>query len=571
MKKALVFFVALAMIGSVFAAEPAAEAKVAEFSGNAAVTFGFDLDAVKAGFKNTTEADLKFNLMNGGDKSTTGNGVWGELKLVVNALQIRAKADVSDGHTFAIQTKKDNDGEDTIFVEIDTAKLHFNDLYVGITSGDFRYGGSFWYPNALNYKDSKEDEKYTRSRAAKLGYDQGLVLGYEKKDLFKVELAARSKKDTTKKVVSYTVESFTSAAVPGNAETDVWTSEVYATMGDTSGGGYIAKGAALAPNTKYYKRVPVEKDDKTTYWTNKFAFGVYGEVTPIKDLRIGVGGAYVLGDAGNPDDKDNSNDISVFAGVDYRFNFNEDFFIQPTVTYNFYDDYAVGTKKYTVKTNKLNAGLRFGLAKSKSVSGSNSLLYSLFGQEKLFYETTKNDKGDDILLPGVSVFGSFDFTPDALKKNLPVMVTFYSGDLVQNLKAYALFGANVAKDAGNMDAATWTKIPAAPYAPLIGAKGLQAGFAASYDIKIDDITIVPAAGVLWTHGGAKVDNNNNASADEVAVSLKADVKGLVSNTTFTAFWQDASFGSFKGKNGGADISGSVTKKGVLGLKAKIAL
>lgn len=568
MKKALVFFIALAMIGSVFAAEPAAEVKVAEFSGNAAVTFGFDLDTVKAGFKNTTEADLKLNLMNGGDKSTTGNGVWGELKLAVNALQIRATADVSDGHTFAIQTKKDNDGEDTIFVEIDTAKLHFNDLYVGITSGDFRYGGSFWYPNALNYKDSKEDEKYTRSRAAKLGYDQGLVLGYGKKDVFFVEASLRSKKDTTK-VFDKVEKKFSGASgYKVTEEEGVWTNETEATVGTGGSANHVAKGSTVGANTYYYKRVM--KDDKTTYWTNKFAFGVYGEVTPIKDLRIGVGGAYVLGEAGNAKDDDNANDISVFAGVDYRFNFNEDFFIQPTVTYNFYDDYAVGAQKYTVKTNKLNAGLRFGLAKSKSVSGSNSLLYSFFGQEKLFYETTKNDKGDDILLPGVSVFGSFDFTPGALKKDLPVMVTFYSGDLVQNLKAYALFGANVA--GGDVDAAAWTKISAAPYAALIGAKGLQAGLAASYDVKVNDtVTVVPAAGVLWTHGGAKVDNSNNASADEVAVSLKADVKGLVSNTTFTAFWEKASFGSFKGKNGGADISGSVTKKGLIGLKAKIAL
>lgn len=573
MKKALVFFVALAMIGSVFAAEPAAEAKVAEFSGNAAVTFGFDLDAVKAGFKNTTEADLKFNLMNGGDKSTTGNGVWGELKLVVNALQIRATADVSDGHTFAIQTKKDNDGEDTIFVEIDTAKLHFNDLYVGITSGDFRYGGSFWYPNALNYKDSKEDEKYTRSRAAKLGYDQGLVLGYEKKDLFKVEASVRSKKDTSKKLdkIDHIVL---------KKDTEIKAGEFYTTVVDAYAGGStndIFNSAAVTaiPGKVDVKKVNADmeayqrvmKDDETNYWTNKFAFGVYGEVKPIKDLRIGVGAAYVLGDAANPDDKDNSNDISVFAGVDYRFNFNEDFFIQPTVTYNFYDDYKVASKGYSIKDNKINAGLRFGFAKSKSDSDNNSLLYSLFGQEKLFYETTKNDKGDDTLLPGVSVFGSFNLKENAMKTELPVMVTFYSGELVQNLKAYALFGANLGPDAGKVAA-----LPLAAYEKLIEGKGLQAGAAASYDIKVNDaVTVVPAAGVLWTHSGLTVDKDNKVSADEVAVSLKADVKGLVSNTTFTVFWEKASFGSLKTKILGTDASSSVTKKGVIGLKAKIAL
>ena len=568
MKKALVFFVALAMIGSVFAAEPAAEAKVAEFSGNAAVTFGFDLDTVKTGFKNTTEADLKFNLMNGGDKSTTGNGVWGELKLVVNALQIRATADVSDGHTFAIQTKKDNDGEDTIFVEIDTAKLHFNDLYVGITSGDFRYGGSFWYPNALNYKDSKEDEKYTRSRAAKLGYDQGLVLGYEKKDLFKVEASVRSKK--TDKVAAKTEKTpVPSVAAVSVKDTKyyVWDNVLGQEQEKTGDGTTTIANLFTPPATNAYTKTETP-EVPANYWTNKFAFGVYGEVKPIKDLRIGVGAAYVLGQLGaaaSEDDK--TNDISVFAGVDYRFNFNEDFFIQPTVTYNFYDDYKVASKGYSIKDNKINAGLRFGFAKSKSDSDNNSLLYSLFGQEKLFYETTKNDKGDDTLLPGVSVFGSFNLKENAMKTELPVMVTFYSGELVQNLKAYALFGANLGPDAGKVAA-----LPPAAYEKLIEGKGLQAGAAASYDIKVNDaVTVVPAAGVLWTHSGLTVDKDNKVSADEVAVSLKADVKGLVSNTTFTVFWEKASFGSLKTKILGTDASSSVTKKGVIGLKAKIAL
>ena len=551
MKKALVFFIALAMIGVAFADEPAAEVKVAEFKGDAAVTFGFDLDTLEAGFKNETSGSLKLNLLNGGDKSTTGDGIWGELKIKFDGIEIAAKADTAS----ALNDKK---------VSIEVAKIHFGPVYMGIKSGDFDYGGDFWFPNALNYKDG--DDAYSKNPAKELGYNQGFVLGYEKEDLFMVEASVRSKKDTTKKVDSYKVESFTSAAVPGNAETDVWTNEAAAEAGIPGVGGHIAAGAPLAANTKYYKRVPVEKDDKTNYWTNKFAFGVYGEVKPIKDLRIGVGAAYVLGKVDKPDDKDNANDISVFAGVDYRFNFNEDFYIQPTVAYNLYNDYAVGTKKYTIDTNKVNAGLRFGFAKSEN-SKDNSLLYDFFGQKKLFYEKTDNDKGDDILLPGVSVFGSFNLKENAMKTEFPVMVTFYSGDFVQNLKVYALFGANVAKDVGK---GTATAMTDDVYKGIIGKKDMQAGLAASYDIMIDDITIVPAAGVLWTHG-SQASGNDKMSADEIAVSLKADVKGLVSNTTFTAFWQDAAFGKGSATVGGASSSVSPIKKGLIGLKAKIAL
>ena len=165
------------------------------------------------------------------------------------------------------------------------------------------------------------------------------------------------------------------------------------------------------------------------------------------------------------------------------------------------------------------------------------------------------------------MFGSFNLKENAMKTELPVMVTFYSGELVQNLKAYALFGANLGPDAGKVAA-----LPPAAYEKLIEGKGLQAGAAASYDIKVNDaVTVVPAAGVLWTHSGLTVDKDNKVSADEVAVSLKADVKGLVSNTTFTVFWEKASFGSLKTKILGNDVSSSVTKKGVIGLKAKIAL
>ena len=560
MKKALVFFIALAMIGSVFAAEPAAEVKVAKFTGNAAVTFGFDLDTVKAGFKNETSGKLVLNFVNAGDKATTGDGVWGELKIKVAALQGR----VTNDKDFALITKEDNDSKSDIRVKIDTAKIHINDLYVGIKSGDFDYGGDFLYPNALNYDDGEEKDGYVSSPAKELGYNQGLLLGYEKKDLFKVEASVRSKKDDK---VAAKVTKIAAAGAGVSVAGTKYYAQIRGEEVEKTGDGVATVVGLFAPDapTDIYTKTTTPEVPEN-YWTNKFAFGVYGEAKPIKDLRIGVGAAYVLGDAANPNDKDNSNDISLFAGVDYRFNLNEDFYIQPTVTYNLYNDYAVATKAYTLNTNKLNAGLRFGFAKSKS-SSDNSLLYDFFGQKKLFYEKTDNDKGDDMLLPGVSVFGSFDLTAGALEKNLPVMVTFYSGELVQNLKAYALFGANLGPKAKNGAVQSMTD---AVYNGIIGKKGTQVGLAASYDIKIDDITIVPAAGVLWTYG-TQVNGNDKMSANEVAVSLKADVKGLVSNTTFTVFWKNAAFGKGEASVGSTKTSVDAVKKGLIGLKAKIAL
>ena len=587
MKKALVFFITLAMIGSVFAAEPAAEVKVAEFKGNASVMFGADLNTGGTGFKNETSGSLKFNLMNGGDRSTTGDGVWGELKLTIDALQIRAK----NNKNFAINEKKGNDAESDIRVEIDTAKIHFGPMYMGIQSGDFDYGGDFWYPNALNYKDSKDE--LTRKPAAELGYDQGLVFGYEKEGLFKVEAAMRSQKDTSKKFDK--VESFVAGEGEKAPEGGAWTgasAQWDAMTNNTTVATYVAKDGALTKGTTYYKRVM--KDDKTNYWTNKYALGAYGEVTPIKDLRVGVGAGYALGDLGQPakavQDKDNKGDITFFAGADYRYNLNEDFFIQPSVTYTMYADWVWNAVKEkgeyakNLKTNMLNTGVRFGFAKSTSSTG-NSLLYSFFGQKSLAYETSTNDKGDDTLLPGVSLFASFDLTDKAMETQLPIMLTAYSGEIVKGLKAYALVKANVAKDASevtkqkdNPAANKWAMgLTRKMYDKMIAAKGLQVGLAASYDVALGDMTIVPAAGALWTHGSLKGEDKSGITADQLKAKINVDVKGLIQNTTLSVFWESAAFGkgtqkAFKHPVLGNQEKVSVyeTNNGLLGIKAKIS-
>ena len=62
MKKALSVFLMAAMAFGAFADEPVADVNVAEFSGNAAVTWGVDLDSGTTGFQNSTEVNLKLNL-----------------------------------------------------------------------------------------------------------------------------------------------------------------------------------------------------------------------------------------------------------------------------------------------------------------------------------------------------------------------------------------------------------------------------------------------------------------------------------------------------------------------------
>ncbi|WP_428769695.1 hypothetical protein V1L52_11195 [Treponema sp. HNW] len=565
MKKALVIFLALALVGSVFAAEPAAEVKVAEFKGDASLTFGIDLDAKETGFKNETSVTLKLNLLNGGDKSTTGDGIWGELVI---------KTD-DDTDNF-IKITKDDPVQIPMKVKVDKAQINFGPVYMGILSGDFNYGGNFWFPNALNWKDG--DDRYNRNPAAKLGYDQGFVLGYKhKEDKFKVEASVRSK--PTDKVAASTVR--TDAPIGGVSAkgtkyyTIVFGQEVEAVGDGTKTVGQLFTPPLAATAVAYTKtEVP---EVPANYWTSKYAMGVYGEVKPIKDLRIGVGAAYVLGDLSAKDtlskdinNADNKQDISMFAGVDYLFDINDSFRIQPTLAYTLYSDYVWTSEKdgayaNALKTNKLGAGLRFGFRKAKS-KDDNSLLQGFFEKEMVYNNEEKKDK---TLLPGVSVYSEFDFNEGAMKKNLPLLVTFYPGELVKGLNAAAFAHFNLGPKASEYDTTTYGQLG---FDTIIGGKGLQIGAAASYDVMVKDVTIVPALGMLFTHGKVVdvADKENTKTADQFRLEAKVDVKGLVDNTTFTLAWDKGSFGSYKVKAGGTSSTTAQNKKGEVTLKAKIA-
>lgn len=159
MKKIIAMGAAVALAASMFAAEPAANPQVLEFNGNASVEWGVDLDAGKTGFKNTQEASIKAKLFDGGDKATSGDGVWAELKIVADT--------------------KDNEykNEETGHVEIkapkvDTAKIHIYNFYVGIQKGDTLTGE--FKPQAAIVSD-----KAWLENVGPADFTQGLVFGYE--------------------------------------------------------------------------------------------------------------------------------------------------------------------------------------------------------------------------------------------------------------------------------------------------------------------------------------------------------------------------------------------------------
>lgn len=163
MKKIIAMGTAVALAASMFAAEPAANPQVLDFNGNASVEWGVDLDAGKTGFKNTQEASIKAKLFDGGDKATSGSGVWAELKIV---------ADTKDN-----EYKNEADGSVNIKApKVDTAKIHFDNFYIGILAGDTQTG-ALTFTRAIKSGDNNNGKLL--SDVGPADYTQGIVAGYD--------------------------------------------------------------------------------------------------------------------------------------------------------------------------------------------------------------------------------------------------------------------------------------------------------------------------------------------------------------------------------------------------------
>lgn len=179
MKKIIAMGTAVALAASMFAAEPAANPQVLDFNGNASVEWGVDLDAGKTGFKNAQEASIKAKLFDGGDKATSGDGVWAELKIV---------AGTKDN-----EYKNESDGSVNIKApKVDTAKIHFDNFYVGILAGDTQTG-ELKFTRAI--KSGDNDLGKLLSNVGPKDYTQGIVAGYDDSN-FGVAVDFRSAKVT---------------------------------------------------------------------------------------------------------------------------------------------------------------------------------------------------------------------------------------------------------------------------------------------------------------------------------------------------------------------------------------
>ena len=184
MKKALVLLLALSMVFGAFAAEPVANVNVSEFKGEASVQWGVDLDSGKTGFKNEAKVTLKLNLLDGGDKASTGEGIWGEIKIKTDG-DTFMKAEGQDAAIGTLPTK----------VKVDAAKLHFGDnAYIGIMSGDTLVGeyklDTAVAAEQITNGNTGANTEITDNKITKQ-YSAGIVAGYGN-DIFSVDVDFRS-------------------------------------------------------------------------------------------------------------------------------------------------------------------------------------------------------------------------------------------------------------------------------------------------------------------------------------------------------------------------------------------
>ena len=586
MKKALSVFLMTAMAFGAFAqdAEPVADVNIAEFSGNAAVQWGVDLDTMKTGFKNSYEVNLKLNLLNNGTKSTTGDGVWGELVLKTeedtfigweNGDDSPERGDEYIGANTGLMGGGRNFG---LKVYVDTAKIHIGPAYIGIKRGDTQTG-ELKMDAAIRSADDDQSKWLDNVGPAK--YSEGIVLGLDT-EVVKLDLDLRSY-----------------AALSGTT-----------VVHDTD-----------HTDTTFYDGYGHEDERQSHQYSDAYAAALEAE---LKGDGIGVEGLSVKGGVsfnfaenyypGNYADwkldlPTDARMLGYSASVGYKLGLDDTFYVRPQVGFTgqtqFYKDEDAKYSRTTTDNLAIAAGLLFG--------------WGEIGMDQDAGVYYLDDDHAKKVSPGVGLVAyiplptsSKTTTENSTTKNKEynaiaarIMPSFYSGvGVVPGLPgltaaAYADIviyntGKNETEVSGSESSTVNYLAGEDKATPIAFALGAQ------YAITVGDMTITPKAGIRFANA-AYVDYKIAEKGDGVFngmgvqqpladdaedktkyglvhdgnfmnLKLGVDVGGLINNTTLSVIWQtenilnDTSYG-----DGVGDVARFGRKLGTLNFKAKIAL
>lgn len=588
MKKALSVFLMAAMAFGAFADEPVADVNVAEFSGNAAVTWGVDLDSGTTGFKNSTEVNLKLNLLKGGSKSTTGDGVWGELVLKADGdpLQWQQK-DFSDD---AFSANKGMTSSLNYKVYVDTAKIHLGPAYIGLKTGDTQTG-ALKMDGAIRSADS--DNATALAGVGPKDYSQGIVAGYDS-DMFKLDLDLRSKPTTkaaAQRVIAYVLNK--DGGVANGAplqEGDV----IHYYDGST----YTVTADDASKNVTVYVGQQSDLGGATPndyYYTDNYAFAFEGEFKGVENLSVKAGVSYnfaknyqsgkkTTAKTGNGDVK---HTLGYSASVGYKLALDDTFFVRPQLGFAGATEFGTFTLQSMTGTNAegnktsmaMAAGLLFG--------------WGEIGQDKNagVYFLNKDDAKK--VTPGIALVAEIPLpsiiSGEALGKKGKETTTgntlawlqpsLYTGELIPGLTAAAYADIQIAqkgKTKMTVDGNTLEGETPKPDAAMAFAFGVK------YDLNVEEVTITPQFGLRFVNEEYKVANANRKKTvfdstnyalgeskgddDYMNVKLGVDVAGLVDNTTFSVVWTSENL-----NNTTDNANTNDPKLGTLDFTAKIAL
>ena len=277
----------------------------------------------------------------------------------------------------------------------------------------------------------------------------------------------------------------------------------------------------------------------TNQYTNDYALAAEATLKDSNEYLSGleVKGGYSYEFADKP--------LMGYSGsVAYKATISGDYYVKPAFGYT-------GTSKDGTTTNMIAGALMFGWG---DTADANAGVYFL------------DDDAAKKVTPGVSVSYVKDLE---VESDLGAMeIAFFSGSIVENLKAAALAEMQLVKEADTV------------YTVKAGAK---------YDIKADKVTITPQAGFAMTSKTVKVNAGKEqsweikesekepdvpvyvwkenpatpGSVEDVAATLKVkvgvDVAGLIDNTVFSCVWESG------------DLKADPAGKGKVNLTAKISL
>lgn len=549
MKKIVGIVAAASLVaGLAFADGPVANLSVTDFTGSATVEWGADLDAGQTGFKNSEAVKFVINLFDAGTKSTSSdNDVWAELVLKAGNTKdwthkLFEYSDDGNPKTTEFTNAKDfgyvlspteGAGRGVSF-RVDVAKLHFNDFYFGILSGDTTTG-EYKFDGAIRGYDHWKGQGKWLVDVGPKGYSQGIALGYGNSNLG-VDVDFRSNPDNKNQYTS----DYAAAAEVQLKDSNEWVS-----------GLFVDAGASINISKKRFT-----KDATGKAVENELTYKLLDTYT--------VNNAKTLGYSFNAGYK---------LAIDDKYWFKPSVGLTGTLISASGDVEVVPGTSISVKGTENNNRLVVGamLGWGSAVDGNAGLYY---------FDSDVARK----VCPGLSVVAWIPL-PDVVKGTIDgesgsittfdkvkafIAPSFYTnGDLVEGLKAafYSEIGIlnGEAKTEGEENQKVYE-----------GAKdkddtfALALGAAVAYDIKLDEVTVTPQAGFRFVNTAFadneignyySLDNNNPAFFTDLGAqkkvadatskrdglydagffNLKAgvNVNGLINNTDFFAVYQSA--------------------------------